>query len=259
MLDELRLHAEALEAAVEADQKFFSSIIHYVRRLKQLLSAGRAELTQHELIAISKKIEEFFAKWRPTGNGLYIPPRQTSDTDPIVKEINTLISKLISVPEIEFAKLIPEKQDGGENAQKNISGPCVFVGHGRSKLWARVQLFIQDELKIPVVTYESAPHTGESIVPVLEKLLDQATFAVLVITAEDDVAEGKKRARQNVVHESGLFQGRLGFKKAVMLVQEGIEEFSNVDGLQVIFFAGDKIEHTFYELQRVLKREKQFN
>jgi hypothetical protein len=137
------------------------------------------------------------------------------------------------------------------------SDPCVFVGHGRSKLWARVQVFVKDELKVPVVTYESEPHTGESIVPVLEKLLEQATFAILVLTAEDEMPEGKKRARQNVVHEAGLFQGRLGFKKAVMLVQEGIEEFSNVDGLQVIQFTKEDIEHTFYELQRALEREKQ--
>jgi hypothetical protein len=40
-----------------------------------------------------------------------------------------------------------------------------------------------------------------------------------------------------------------------MLLQDGLEEFSNVAGLQHIAFSGDAIESTFYELGRVLKRE----
>jgi predicted nucleotide-binding protein len=86
-------------------------------------------------------------------------------------------------------------------------------------------------------------------------MLRQATFAVLVLTGEDETAEGAKRARQNVIHEAGLFQGILGFPRAVMLVQRGLENFSNVEGLQYIEFEGDKIDASFWELQRALKRE----
>lgn len=132
---------------------------------------------------------------------------------------------------------------------------CVFIGHGRSKLWARLQLFLQNDMGLQTVNYESTSHVGESIVPVLESMLRQATFAVLVLTAEDQTADGGKRARQNVVHEAGLFQGRLGFPRAILLRQGGLEDFSNVAGLQYIEFDGEKIESTFWELQRVLKRE----
>jgi predicted nucleotide-binding protein len=132
---------------------------------------------------------------------------------------------------------------------------CVFIGHGRSPLWARLQLFLENDLGLKTVNYESESRVGDSIVPVLEKMLEQATFAVLILTAEDETAVGSKRARQNVIHEAGLFQGRLGFKRAVLLRQDGIEEFSNVAGLQYISFVDDKIEQTFYDLQRVLKRE----
>jgi predicted nucleotide-binding protein len=58
----------------------------------------------------------------------------------------------------------------------------VFIGHGRSVLWARVQVYLQNDCKLEVVTYESEPHAGESIVPVLEQMLTKATFAVLVLT-----------------------------------------------------------------------------
>ncbi len=132
---------------------------------------------------------------------------------------------------------------------------CVFIGHGRSVLWARLQLFLENDLGLETVSYESESRAGDSIVPVLEKMLGQATFAVMVLTAEDETAAGARRARQNVIHEAGLFQGRLGFKRAILLRQEGIEDFTNVAGLQYIPFAGDRIEQTFWDLQRVLKRE----
>jgi predicted nucleotide-binding protein len=35
----------------------------------------------------------------------------------------------------------------------------------------------------------------------------------------------------NVVHEAGLFQGRLGFTRAIIMLEEGCEEFSNIEGL----------------------------
>lgn len=134
--------------------------------------------------------------------------------------------------------------------------PCVFIGHGRSKLWARIQVFLERELGLTTVSYESESRTSLSIVPILEKMLLEATFAVLLLTAEDETADGTHRARQNVVHEAGLFQGHLGFQRVVMLVQDGLEEFSNVAGVQYISFSGDQIEQAFWELQKVLVREK---
>jgi len=86
-------------------------------------------------------------------------------------------------------------------------------------------------------------------------MLGQANFAILLLTAEDETASGSRRARQNVVHEVGLFQSRLGFNRAILLKQEGVEDFTNVAGLQDIPFSGNKIEQSFYELRRVLKRE----
>jgi hypothetical protein len=40
------------------------------------------------------------------------------------------------------------------------------------------------------------------------QLLDNAAFAFLVLTAEDEQLDGSVRSRENMVHESGLFQGR---------------------------------------------------
>ncbi|MGH9900370.1 MAG: TIR domain-containing protein [Pyrinomonadaceae bacterium] len=153
----------------------------------------------------------------------------------------------------------PTRRDAVEKVEilgRATARSCVFIGHGRSPLWARLQLFLENDLGLKTVSYESESRAGDTIVPILEKMLDRATFAVLVLTAEDETSAGaRRRARQNVVHEAGLFQGRLGFRRALLLRQEGLEDFSNVAGLQYIPFDGDRIEQTFWELQRALKRE----
>jgi predicted nucleotide-binding protein len=140
-------------------------------------------------------------------------------------------------------------------SQQEIATGLVFLGHGHSSLWSRVQLHLESDLHLKVEAWESVSRAGHHSIDVLKGLLKECSFAAFVITAEDSTTEGKVRARQNVIHEMGLFQGRVGFDKVALLEQEGVEEFSNIDGLQRIPFSGSKIEQSFYELDRMLKRE----
>ena len=59
----------------------------------------------------------------------------------------------------------------------------------------------------------------------------------------------------NVVHEAGLFQGRLGFERAIILLEEGCKSFSNIEGLGQIRFPKGNIVALFEEVRRVLERE----
>lgn len=38
------------------------------------------------------------------------------------------------------------------------------------------------------------------------------------------------------MHETGLFQGKLGFRKAIVLLEEGLTPFSNIAGLSHVPF-----------------------
>jgi predicted nucleotide-binding protein len=89
----------------------------------------------------------------------------------------------------------------------------------------------------------------------LAEMLNEAAFAFLLMTAEDELADGSKRARENVVHEVGLFQGRLGFKRAIVVLEEGCQEFSNISGLGQIRFPKGDISAKYEEIRRVLERE----
>ena len=81
----------------------------------------------------------------------------------------------------------------------------------------------------------------------------------LVITAEDEQPDGKRRARINAVREAGLFQGRLGFSRAIVLLEEGCEEFSNIAGLGQIRFPPGRIGASFEEIGELLEREELLN
>jgi predicted nucleotide-binding protein len=75
------------------------------------------------------------------------------------------------------------------------------------------------------------------------------------MTAEDETVEGEFRARQNVVHEIGLFQGKLGFSRAIVLVEDGVELFSNLQGVQQIRYSKGNIRETYGDVLATLRRE----
>jgi predicted nucleotide-binding protein len=134
-------------------------------------------------------------------------------------------------------------------------GTNVFIGHGSSPVWKDFKDFIQDRLKLPWDEFNRVPVAGMSNIARLSQMLDEAGVAFLIMTAEDEQKDGKVQARMNVIHEAGLFQGRLGFSKAIIVLEDGCEEFSNIQGLGQIRFPKGKIKAAFEEVRRVLERE----
>ena len=135
------------------------------------------------------------------------------------------------------------------------SGTKIFIGHGRAAAWLELKEFIHERLQLPYEEFNRVTPAGLVTPNRLTEMLDQACMAFLVMTAEDEQTDGTLHARENVIHEAGLFQGRLGFERAIILLEEGCEEFSNIHGLGQIPFSKGKIRATFEEVRRVLERE----
>jgi predicted nucleotide-binding protein len=133
-------------------------------------------------------------------------------------------------------------------------GTKVFIGHGRSLIWKDLKDFTQDRLGLPWDEFNRVPIAGITNVARLSEMLDSAAIAFLIMTGEDEQVDGKLHARMNVVHEAGLFQGRLGFTRAIILLEEGCEEFSDIDGLGQIRFPKGNIKAAFEDIRRVLER-----
>ena len=134
-------------------------------------------------------------------------------------------------------------------------GTNVFIGHGRAAAWRELKDFVKDRLQLRYDEFNRIPVAGITNISRLNEMLDAAAIAFLILTGEDERADGKQQARMNVIHEVGLFQGRLGFTKAIILLEEGCEEFSNIQGLGQIRFPVGEIAAAFEQVRLVLERE----
>lgn len=135
-------------------------------------------------------------------------------------------------------------------------GKKIFIGHGgKSRLWMELKDFISDRLHLPYDEFNRTSSAGKSTKERLEEMLDESCFAFLIMTAEDEHADQTVHARENVIHEIGLFQGRLGFSKAVVLLEDGCSEFSNIHGITQLRFPKENIQAIYEDLRKVLERE----
>jgi hypothetical protein len=133
--------------------------------------------------------------------------------------------------------------------------PVIFIGHGHSQLWRDLKDHLHDQHGYDIEAYEVGARAGHAVRDILEGMLEKSAFAILVLTGEDEVEGGEFRARQNVVHELGLFQGRLGFGRAIVVLEEKTQVFSNIEGINQIRFPKGRIRESFGDVLAVLRRE----
>jgi predicted nucleotide-binding protein len=134
-------------------------------------------------------------------------------------------------------------------------GSKVFIGHGgASTEYLKLGVWLTDR-GLDWDVFDRTPTAGMSTKERLLQMLDSAQIAFLLMTPEDEAADGKVNARANVIHEVGLFQGRLGWMKALVLLEDGCEEFSNIEGIGQIRYPKGNIKAAFDDIREVLVRE----
>ena len=139
--------------------------------------------------------------------------------------------------------------------ESTVNPPVVFIGHGHDLQWRELKDHLQDKHNFEVDAYEVGARAGHSVRDIIQEMLDKSSIALLVMTAEDCMEDGTMRARQNVVHEAGLFQGHLGFTRAIMIVEKGVEDFSNISSIEQIRFSQGNIQEAFGDIVATLNRE----
>ena len=137
----------------------------------------------------------------------------------------------------------------------STQGSRIFIGHGRDNTWRELKDFLVERLNLQYEEFNRTSPLGVTTKEQLEKMLANSCFAFLVMTAEDERADGTMSARENVIHEVGLFQGRLGFNRAIVLLEDGCNEFSNILGLGQLRFASGNLAAKFDEIRKKLEEE----
>lgn len=140
-------------------------------------------------------------------------------------------------------------------AERDKSPGTVFVGHGRNPQWQELRHHLEDKHGWKVEAYEIGSRAAFNIVQSLKSMMEKSQAAILVMTGEDKMSDGSLRARQDVIHEIGLFQGKLGFERAVVLREENAESFSNLAGVDEIRFPVGRIKESISDILAFLRRE----
>jgi len=131
--------------------------------------------------------------------------------------------------------------------------PRVFISHGSAADWREVQAFIERDIDIRTLELEQEPNLGRTVLEKLRQESERCTSAVIVMTGDDVDADGRLRARENVLHEIGYFQGKYGLSAVCLLHEEGTNIPSNIHGLVYIPFPKGAVRAAFGALVRELK------
>lgn len=136
---------------------------------------------------------------------------------------------------------------------KDVRPDRVFLSRGRSGDWREVQAYIERDLQIKTLELAQQANKGRTVLQKLDEESGQCSFAVVVMTGDDDLGTENPRARENVMHEIGYFQGKFGLNNVCILYEEGTNIPSNIHGLVYVSFPKGMVRATFGDLARELR------
>ena len=140
----------------------------------------------------------------------------------------------------------------GENLVASSRPSRIFISHGRSKEWYKAQVHIEKVLGLSTLELAQEANLGRTVLQKLDEESTKCGYAVIIMTG-DDIDGDIIKARENVMHEIGFFQGKYGLRNVILLHEEGVNIPSNIHGLVYIPFPKDFVEATFGALHGELK------
>jgi len=142
------------------------------------------------------------------------------------------------------------------NDSRSINEDNIFITHGHNeKVTLKIKNFLQDILKLkPIIFNENNIH-GDTVIEDIERLTNVCGKAIIIQTKDDEMKNGGIRARQNVLHEMGYFYGKIGRRNTLLLMEEGIEQASNIVGINGVYFSPSKIEACYEEIRKFLHKQ----
>lgn len=179
----------------------------------------------------------------------------------IVNDEKKTIKKKVDTLEsfIERIDIIPSEV--ANNTSKELKSEAilsnkVFIVHGHDSLMKEVTARTLTQLGLePIILHEQVDG-GKTIIEKFEKNSSEVSFAVILLTADDEgkslkESEYQKRARQNVVFEMGYFIGKLHREKVFLLLEKGVEKPGDLDG--IVYTSIDSNDGWKFKLVKELK------
>lgn len=145
-----------------------------------------------------------------------------------IREFNGLFLDYLRQALQDVVAANPEIED---SEVKKRSGKTVFIIHGHDVgLKSEVQLLLNRAGVNNVVLHE-VPDKGRTVIDKLIEEGDDALYAVALLTPDDVLEDGARRARQNVILEVGYFMGLLGKSRVRMVLKGEVEMPTDWSGI----------------------------
>lgn len=142
---------------------------------------------------------------------------------PNESEINELFSILDNVKD---KRNIDRKFD-------SYHKPPIFIGHGQKNDWKELKDHLRDKHNYEIKFYESFDRSSGYIFDNVAEMINSSKISILVLSNDDTLKGGTMRARQNVIHELGYSQAIQGRKNTLIVVEEGCDWPSNIQGIDL--------------------------
>lgn len=129
----------------------------------------------------------------------------------------------------------------------------VFIIHGHDKeSLPELKNLLENRLGLSAVIMKEEPGKGRTIIEKYEAETASCQAAMAILTPDDVVVDtdaGRGQPRQNVILELGWFLSRWHRSRVLLIVKEGTELPSDLQGIEQIRF-GESIDEAFPALKR---------
>lgn len=184
------------------------------------------------------------------------------------EEINGKISYIETfIQKIPLMPSLLEQHSDEPKDKKEIDSKKVFIVHGHNEALKTKVARVVEQMGLKAIILHEQEDFGKTVIEKFEDNADDVGFAIILLTADDTAvshkelekestikgykAQYKDRARQNVIFEMGFFIGKLGRARVFELLEEGIEEPSDLKG--IIYTPADNDDMWRFKLAKRLK------
>ncbi|MBO6254740.1 MAG: nucleotide-binding protein, partial [Bacteroidaceae bacterium] len=135
-----------------------------------------------------------------------------------------------------LTEIVSETNEEASKVEGAFDPKKVFIVHGHNESVKQSVARTLDTIGLTPIILAEQPDKGRTVIEKFEKEGNDVGFAVVLLTADDKGRKNRarsmqSRARQNVVFEMGYFMALLGRERVMLLLQEGVEEPSDLKGI----------------------------
>lgn len=204
--------------------------------------------------------------WKETGSRIYSgydisEQIQRDNLNAFRRQMGQAKGIIQSAVDALIEKIAEFEEEASPEEKGTFDHKKVFIVHGHNEsVKQNVARTIEAIGLTPIILAEQ-PDKGRTVIEKFESEGNDVGFAVVLLTADDKGRKNKartmqSRARQNVVFEMGYFMALLGRERVMLLLQEGVEEPSDLKG--IVYTKLDRDDAWKYRLVKEL-RERGYN